>query len=103
MSLLSREEFLADATVTAALDAYAESCLDLIEREEHSNGFPDPEEFLRRRGVEQMPSGSFKVHHKVQEIGAKPQQIECPDGSWGCRYVCRNIRGEQNCTYICNC
>jgi hypothetical protein len=87
----------------AAMDAYCELCLDLIERDEHHAGLPDPAEHLRGQGLEDVADASLHVHHRVLPIGVAPEQITCPDGSWGCRYVCRTIRGEQHCTYVCRC
>jgi hypothetical protein len=82
------------------MDAFCEHCLDMIERGE---ALPDPGQYLRSQGLEDLATSPLHVHHRVLALGDVPEQITCPDGSWGCRYVCRTIRGEQHCTYVCRC
>ncbi len=102
MAAVSREEFFASPDAKAAMDAYAEACLDLVEEGKESTEFPDPEKYLEGQGLE-LPEGSWKVQHRVQALGAEPEQIVCPDGSWGCTYVCNDIGGKQHCAYVCHC
>ncbi|MDX6626735.1 MAG: hypothetical protein QOE56_1724 [Solirubrobacterales bacterium] len=97
----SGEQFQGRPEMRDAMSSYAKACLDLIEDGREQSDFPDPAKYLAQRGVE--ASENVQVHHRVQPLGVTPEQITCPDGSWGCIYECREIGEQQHCTYVCHC
>ena len=99
---VSRQRFFADPAVIASLDAYADSALDHLEAGGNAEQLPDLPEFLRARGISEIPDGPIEVHHSVGDPDHVMRPM-CPDGSDGCVPKCRTVDGRLQCVWVCHC
>jgi hypothetical protein len=85
------------------VDELLDQCLGLLEAGDPPAHFPDPHEYLRGRDIEPPAPSTLMLRHTVGPIGAEPMMPVCPDGSRNCYPRCREIKGQQVCTWICDC